>query len=116
MADPDQLDLLAELDPHTHARTEDPGTSHAAAAQLSSKRTMMRRLLTQYASVWLTAEEAALACGFTAADGAWKRVSDLLNAGLLEDSGQLRTGSSGRAQRVLRITAAGREALRAPRA
>jgi len=51
----------------------------------------------------LTAEEAAAAAGYTAADGAWKRVSDLITAGHLEDTGITRRGSSGRDQRVLRL-------------
>jgi len=105
-----------------HARSTDPETSKAAARLLGGKAgTMRRRLLDYYGIVgsvrpsdtrWgATAEEATEDCGYTAADGAWKRVSDLLNAGLLEDTGRTRAGSSGRQQRVLRITEKGRAAL-----
>lgn len=101
-----------------HARSTDPETSKGAARLLGGKAgTMRHRLLLTYdmdARAWgfgLIAEEAALRCGYTAADGAWKRVSDLLNAGLLEDTGRTRPGSSGRQQRVLRITEKGRAAL-----
>lgn len=106
------------LDPATHARTSDPATSHAAAAQLSDKATMLRTLLAVYGSEFagfcdgLTAEESAGVAQYTAADGAWKRVSDLLRAGQLEDTSITRPGSSGRQQRVLRITEQGQQALR----
>lgn len=95
------------------ARTNDPETSHAAARALGGKAgTMRRTLLDVYSCADLIAEEASEEAGYTAADGAWKRVSDLLGAGLLEDTGQTRLASTGRSQRVLRITQAGREALK----
>ena len=100
------------VDPRTHARSTDPVTSHDAAARLSDKATMMRRLLRAHYARPLTAEEASDLCGYDAADGAWKRVSDLANAGLIEDTGQRRTARSGREQVVRAITEAGREALR----
>jgi len=99
-----------ELTPEKLHRTEDPWTSRAAARQLKAN-TMRRYLLLAFAVIPRTAEEAAGAAGYTPADGAWKRVSDLLNLGLIEDTGETRTASSGRQQRVLRITAKGREAL-----
>jgi len=104
----------AALDPHTHARTTDPDTSSAAARRLSDKRTMMRRLLRAFEAGDSTAEEVAARCGYTAADGAWKRVSDLRNAGWVEDTGHRRPGSSGRQQMVLAITDAGRDQLNKP--
>lgn len=110
MSDDDAL-LDRSLNPTTHARNTDPSTSHTAAARLSDKRTMLRTLLTLYTRWDLTAEEAAREAGYTAADGAWKRVSDLLRLGLLEDTGEHRPGSSGRGQRVLRITDAGRREI-----
>jgi hypothetical protein len=100
-----------ELTPEKLHRTEDPWTSRAAARQLKAN-TMRRRLLEMFRR-WgpLTAEGVANSAGYGAEDGAWKRVSDLLNLGLIEDTGETRTASSGRQQRVLRITAKGREAL-----
>lgn len=43
----------------------------------------------------------------------WKRVSDLLNKGLIEDAGMTRPSDSGSMQRVNRITAEGVRLLRA---
>ena len=105
-----QLELF-DLLPKTHARSGDPATSHAAARQLSDKTTMMRRLLVAFGSRAMTAEEAADACSFTAEEGAWKRVSDLANLGLIEDTGQTRQSRAGRAQVVRRITQEGWQVL-----
>lgn len=99
------------LEPRTHARHHDPRTSHEAAAQLSDKQTMMRRLLWAFLAQPLTAEQAADACGYGAESGAWKRVSDLANRGLIEDTDATRLGRSGRSQIVWRITNNGRNAL-----
>lgn len=95
--------LPITLNPRTHARAADPHTSHTAAARLTDKTTMLRALTAQYHNgAELTAEEAATRAGYTPADGAWKRISDLLNQGVLEDTGRTRKASSGRSQRVLR--------------
>jgi hypothetical protein len=105
-------DTVFDLTPRTHARGTDPSTSRAAAAQLSDKRTMMRRLLLAYFVYGpLTAEEAADVCGYTAESGAWKRCSDLALHGLIDDTPLRRTGRSGRAQLVRAITDAGRKAI-----
>lgn len=99
------------LDPRTHARSADPDTSHQAAHQLSDRTVMLRKLLTAFAAEAMTADEAGARCGYTAADGAWKRMSDLERLGLIEDSGQRRKGTAGRQQKVRRITDAGHAAL-----
>lgn len=99
------------LDPHTHARTTDPATSHLAARQLADKTTMLRRLLWAYAARPMTAEEASDYCGYSAEDGAWKRASDLAARGLIVDTDYNRPGRSGRLQIVRAITQAGRDAL-----
>lgn len=98
-----------QLDPHTHARSGGPDTSRDAAHHLSDRTTMMRTLLRAFAQRPLTAEEAAIECGYPA----WatsKRVSDLVRLGFIEDTDERRRGSSGRAQIVRRITEAGRNA------
>ena len=101
-----------DLDPRAHARRTDPDTSHAAAAQLSAKDHMMRRLLAAYLAAGdLSTDEAVSRAGYTARDGAWKRVSDLAGLGYLIETGERRTGSSGRKQLVRRITDAGVIAL-----
>ena len=111
--------MLDQLDPSTHARLDDPATSHAAAARLR-KRTTIIRLLRAYSAAplhGLTAEEACERAGLTPADGGWKRVSDLQRLGLIEpcvddfNRSVTRTGASGRQQRVLSITGLGVAAL-----
>ena len=100
--------------PRALARNSDPSTSKQAAASLA-RETMLRSLLQEYARADLTSEEAAERCNLDP----WavsKRVSDLLNAGHIEpvyENGEVvtRPGSSGRQQRVLRITTAGSDAL-----
>lgn len=105
------IDQLPSPEPRELARTTDPDTSHAAAASLDAGRagTMRRKLLDAYGERHeaLTAEEAAERAGYTKADGAWKRVSDLIRSGLVRDTGERRPGTSGRDQRVLRITDVG---------
>jgi hypothetical protein len=97
--------------PKALARSSDPATSKAAARSLS-RESMLRVLLAAFGHKNATAEEAA-----TAAEvdpwAASKRVSDLLNSGLIEvaivNGNEItRRGSSGRFQRVLRITNEGR--------
>lgn len=108
--DPAQLDIFDTLDPRTHARREDPDTSHEAARRLSDKRTMMRALLERFAQYPYTSEEAALYCGYDPWQAS-KRVSDLVRLGLIEDTDDRRPGRSGRDQIVRRITEAGIRAL-----
>lgn len=99
----------------THARTTDPSTSKAAAASLD-----VRSQLTKYEEAFryaytngqgLTAEEAAHASGLGTDGGNYtKRVSDLINRGIIEPTGETRRGSSGRKQRVLKyVSQADRE-------
>ena len=99
--------VVTMIDPRKHARTSDPATSHAAAAQLSDKATMAARLLVTYLERELTADEAMRAAGYAPADGTWRRVSDLDKLGLIESTGETRLGESGRHQLVRAITTAG---------
>lgn len=100
--------------PTALARRSDPSTSKKAASSLA-RETMLRALLQEFARADLTSEEVAARCNLDP----WavsKRVSDLLNAGHIEpvyENGEVvtRPGSSGRQQRVLRITTAGSDAL-----
>lgn len=106
----DELDFAGTtlLSPKEHARTGDPGTSHAAAATFSRPRatSMMGQLLAviEASDRGLTAEEAAWKVGYSAADGSWKRVSDLAAKGLITDTGITRPGVSGKAQTVWKAT------------
>lgn len=96
------------------ARKGDPATSKAAARTLE-RSSMLHALLREFAKADLTGEEAATRANLDPW-AASKRVSDLLNAGLIEPieaDGELltRAGTSGRQQRVLRITMNGADAL-----
>ncbi len=96
------------------ARGTDPATSIEAARKLDAGRagSMRRALLESYLAGPMTAERASSVAGFGPGDGAWKRVSDLLNLELLRDTGRTRVGSSGRQQRILEITELGRSTIR----
>lgn len=116
MADVDTVIHKGQLtiyEPTAHARATDPATSHVAAHALADKATMMRALLNVFAghATGLTAEQACHLAGYGPQHGAWKRVSDLKRAGLVEPTGDTRTASSGRPAAVLAITDEGRTAL-----
>jgi hypothetical protein len=99
-----------EIPPWEHRRNSDPDTSRAAAERLSTAKTMMRRLLPAYLYCDCTGEESAAFAGYEH-HAAQKRVSDLERLELIEDTGERRPGSSGRLQKICRITDKGREAL-----
>jgi hypothetical protein len=88
----------------THARNRDPATSHEAAPPTRKKQSIWKNLEAVFRRYprGLTAHEAAELAGYSDADGAWKRVSDLLADGLIESTGQTKPGPHGRMQRVLR--------------
>lgn len=100
--------------PTTHARRTDPQTSKDAAARVTTAASHRTSLLAAYAKApeGLTAEEAADAAGIDRW-AASKRVSDLLRNSHLYDTGERRAGESGREQRVLEITWAGVQLVRA---
>lgn len=103
--------MTFDIDPWEHARRTDPDTSLGAAFRLRGSKTQMRRLLVAYRYCGdLTCEESAAFAGYQH-EKATKRVSDLRRLGLIEDTGERRIGTSGRAQMICRITTAGREAL-----
>jgi hypothetical protein len=100
--------VMVKMPPH--ARNTDPRTSHAAAAALADKHTMMRTLLLAFATrESMSSEQACRVCGFGPEDGAWKRVSDLKRAGFIAPTGNTTTGSSGRSVELLAITEEGRK-------
>lgn len=107
------LDLLAEVIPA--ARNSDPPTSNDALHDLLPRAgSQQHRLLLAYGTrpLGLTAEEAAeiaylnvVGCSY------WKRVGELLKAGLIEDTFTEREASTGSMQRVCAISARGKQAL-----
>lgn len=103
-------------------RIDDPETSKKGAADIAIRQgSQCWSLLATYDTHrinGLTAEEAGKRTtwkGSTMHDLRvcyWKRVSDLLNKGLIEDAGETRPSDSGSMQRVNRITAEGVRLLR----
>lgn len=93
---------MSDWEAFRHARADDPWTSKEAAASLSGRETLMNRLLDVFLGCpgGMTAEEAADGAGLDRWQTS-KRVSDLLSAEMLVDSGRVRAGRSGRSQRVL---------------
>lgn len=97
-------------------RHDDPDTSRRGAADVAPRAGSQRhRLLAAYAAAGeggLTADEAqAAAQGVALRSCYWKRVSELVHADLLEDTGLERMGDQGSLQRVNRITELGRSVL-----
>jgi len=92
-----------DVDPRRRARADDPETSHDAADL--DRRTHSRRTLEAIAAVGpCTSEEAARAAGLTHAQ-AWRRIPELIEAGLVrvhvDEAGEIvrrrqSSGSDGR--------------------
>ena len=100
------------MDDHGQARHTDPQTSKDAAS-LVRPGTMRAKLLEAHS--WnqkgLTDEEAAEVSGLSLTSEYATRCSELLRAGLLEDAGFTRTGASGMARMVRRITPEGKRVI-----
>lgn len=99
----------------TLARANDPLTSLWAAASVAGKTANMQdSLLAAFAldKKGMIAQDAAYEADLLHT-GYWKRVSELLKSGYLEDTGHTEVAqTTGRRQRVLRITADGRDRLK----
>ena len=85
------------------ARRSDPSTSHAAAADIAPKLGKIQAKLlwafqSQAACNGLTPDEAEDLASLH--PGARRRISELHEAGLIEPTGEVRRGRSGKAQRV----------------
>jgi len=96
------------------ARKHDPQTSKMGERAVATRGPSQKaRLLAEYVKAGapgLTADEAGERTGMVAARaGYWKRVSDLIRAGLIEPTGETRPGLAGELQRVCRVTAEGME-------
>lgn len=99
-------------------RNTDPVTSRKGAADVAVRAGSQRhRLLAAYVTqggrlaLELTADQAMRRAGVPERSCYWKRVSELVAGGYLEDTGQERRGEQGSMQRVNRITAKGLAAL-----
>lgn len=97
------------------ARDRDPLTSHLGADDVKVRGiTQRHKLLRAYGrGDDLTADEAVDRTNIPRRACYWKRVSELLDQGLLEDTGRMRHGDAGSFQRVCVITDKGREVLEA---
>jgi hypothetical protein len=93
---------------HGQARWKDPRTSKDAASMVRPG-SARAKLLDAHA--WnpkgLTDEEAAMVAGLPLVSEYATRCSELLRAGLLENTGTTRTGASGMSRMVRRITTEG---------
>lgn len=94
---------------HALARTSDPATSHAAVPAVRVRATSQKwKLLYAFFNGGpAIAEEAARRVNLLHV-GYWKRVSELLADGLIEETGETATSSAGEACRVYRLTDSGR--------
>ena len=96
------------------ARKHDPQTSkmgeRAVARRGPSQKALLLAEYVKAGAAGLTADEAGERSGLRGVGaGYWKRVSDLLRAGLIEPTGETRLGLAGELQRVCRVTADGLE-------
>jgi hypothetical protein len=97
-------------------RSVDPDTSREGAKDVRPRQgSQMALLLGAYANhriLGITDEEAGQESGLASRPRCcyWKRCSDLRNAGLIEDTGDRKEGSSGSLMMISRITAKGWEA------
>lgn len=100
------------MDDHGQARGSDPWTAKEAARMVRPG-SQRRALLEAHRENprGMTDEEAAAAAGISPGSEYATRCSELVRAGLLEDTGKSREGSSGMARMVRKITPAGRAAL-----
>jgi hypothetical protein len=102
-------------------RSVDPDTSREGAKDVRPRQgSQMALLLSAYANhriLGITDEEAGQESGLASRPRCcyWKRCSDLRNAGLIEDTGDRKEGSSGSLMMISRITAKGWEAYNAQR-
>lgn len=94
-------------------RATDPATSRAGAKDATVRSGSQRhKLLVAYGSgIALTADEAMRRADVNERSCYWKRVSELLEGGLIEDTGIERRGEQGSLQRVNQITQRGIDVL-----
>lgn len=110
----EQLRLVEDL---PHARTTDPGTSWAAGkateAEEGTTSTVRPRSAKHVALAYITAEPrtAIEVERDSGKRGIWKRVSDLKNAGLIEEAGTRRDPETHRHGIIWKPTWHGREVL-----
>lgn len=75
------------------ARATDPATSHAGAKAIEPKRgTQASQILATFRAYAHTGLTDAEVESYTKIRGAWKRCSDLRNAGLIRPTGETRDG------------------------
>lgn len=112
----DQLSIDDAMSDIPGARTSDPDTSHAAAAEIKVKAgTQRARLLVAFnRAVGLTDEEAMYeTLGVVSPTSEYsKRCSELREGGFIEPTGETRPGRAGPQRIVSRITEKGRAWVR----
>jgi predicted ArsR family transcriptional regulator len=105
------MHALTDFDPHSHARADDPATSHAAAesAALFVGKHCDRILACLRRCGALTKDEIADRTGLTPVQ-VDRRLPDLQERGEAEPTGDVRQSRAGRAERVWKAIAEGGEA------
>lgn len=113
-----QLEINFHSEPEKNARRSDPETSkdgaRSVAVRAGGQQVLLLKAYYDAGAKGLTSEEAGVASGILVQKPRacyWKRVSEMRQNGLLEVTDSTRLSSSGEAQRVLRITDAGRRAI-----
>jgi hypothetical protein len=81
------MDLFTQI-----ARATDPETSHKGAERIEPKRGTQASQILATIRAYPTGLTALEVERFTLIRGAWKRVSDLKNAGLIRTTGEVRDG------------------------
>lgn len=96
------------LPDHGASRSTDPDTSKAAGASVDPRGQHLALLTALERLGTGTRDEIAAEAGLTAYQAS-RRLSELATSELIEDTGTVRAGESGRMQTVYRVTPAGRE-------
>jgi len=92
-------------DPRVMARTHDPDTSHEAAASIDTA--MMERMVLDVVAQFpngCIADDVERALPHIRSHSITPRFAPLLKKGFIIDTGERRIASSGRSQRVVRVT------------
>lgn len=100
---PAQRDFF-DFDPHDHHRTRGMDTSEAAAYSVEhDARALMMQIFTRLRLAGPAAQCELAAALHLRPDQVWRRLSDLKNQGLIEDTGLRRLGPTKRFQAVWKV-------------
>jgi DNA-binding transcriptional ArsR family regulator len=107
-SDNQTMDLFKQpvfgTNPHKLVRKQDPDTSHAAAAGVDTKglEQMVFSAIKSYGSFGCISDQILTQFSHLPYSSVTARYRALLDKGLIEDTGERRSGRSGKPQRVMR--------------